>query len=654
MTTPIFDEIATAFSTPEAFVDWPQFSVTGEGDLPSWFDGTGLAVASIGIAGTMLSRLTDPADPPLVTVDRRLASQWFDMTLRHTGWNMPSPWDPVAGNYRSADGWIRLHTNAPHHRAAALSMLGTPVDREAVATAVSEWQAVDLETAVVEAGGCAAQMRGLDAWSNHPQGRAVAAEPLIHWSSHAADPAFRVQYRERPLAGLRVLDLTRMLAGPVGGRFLAAYGADVLRIDPADWDEPGVVPEVTLGKRCARLDLKDGGDRAIFERLLAEADVFLHGYRADALDRLGYDAEAIRHINPRIVDVALNAYGWTGPWTDRRGFDSLMQMSSGIAAHGMAMAGANRPKPLPVQALDHATGYFLAVAVLHALAEGIESGGAMSARLSLARTARLLADYRRDLSGNWRTRPKPISIRESKIPIGARPGASVTIRPVICVRPRLRSGVTVAPLDEQNGEPVEHHGVQYMPHEVGAHWKRAADRIVGHTKADGDGKDDCRDQKADRRGNVATAHQETDDEDRKQRRQIARGRTGKRDHQRHGDDAHGYKANRQRGGGPGRQCQVVAQGEIECCQNEHQDWQRIRRSGPARGEGMEQKRAYADDPDPDGKEQSRRGSAGAASPNQKGQDGGDDEGQIGHGVDRFRPEGRIDALAIIVDRFVQW
>ena len=128
------------------------------------------------------------------------------------------------------------------------------------------------------------------------------------------------------------------------------------------------MPEVTIGKRCAGLDLKVHEDRAVFERLLTEADVFLHGYRAEALDRLGYDAETVRRLNPRVIDVALNAYGWTGPWTGRRGFDSLLQMSTGIAAHGMAMAGVDRPRPLPVQALDHATGYLMAAAVLYGLA----------------------------------------------------------------------------------------------------------------------------------------------------------------------------------------------------------------------------------------------------------------------------------------------
>lgn len=381
------NDVATAFPT----ADLASVSVVGEGNLLSWFQVTELAVATLGAAGLMLARLGGLGEPPPVTVDRRLASFWFDMTLRPSGWSMPSPWDPVAGNYRAKTGWIRLHTNVPHHRAAALSVLGVAADRSAVARAVAGWEANALETAVVEAGGCAAEMRSLEALSVHPQGRAVAGEPLIHWRTCPDGAAFSVNVPERPLTGLRVLDLTRVLAGPVAGRFLSAYGADVLRIDPPHWDEPGIVPEVTLGKRCAGLDLHRSDDRATFESLLKQADIFLHGYRPAALERLGYGEDVVRRLNPGVVDVSLDAYGWTGPWAARRGFDSLIQMSSGIADYGMAKQGTDRPYPLPVQALDHATGYLMAAAVLHALREGAKSGYGLSARLSLARTAHLLS-----------------------------------------------------------------------------------------------------------------------------------------------------------------------------------------------------------------------------------------------------------------------
>jgi crotonobetainyl-CoA:carnitine CoA-transferase CaiB-like acyl-CoA transferase len=106
----------------------------------------------------------------------------------------------------------------------------------------------------------------------------------------------------------------------------------VLRIDPPGWDEPGVVPEVTLGKRCARLDLHGAADRDAFEHLLAQADVLVHGYRPGALDALGYDEARRRTIRPEVIDVALNAYGWSGPWQALVGFDSLVQMSAGVVA----------------------------------------------------------------------------------------------------------------------------------------------------------------------------------------------------------------------------------------------------------------------------------------------------------------------------------
>ncbi len=368
-------------------------------DLPAWFSVSALAAASIAGAGVMLRKWSGLEAP--VTVDQRLAALWFDMTLRPDGWQLPSVWDPIAGDYRTRDGFIRLHTNAPHHRKAALSVLGDLPDREGVAGAVSAWQADALETAIVSAGGCAATMRDLDAWQDHPQGAAVAREPLVHWHHcGTVDPRQPGRSTERPLAGIKVLDLTRVLAGPVAGRFLAAFGAMVLRIDPPDWDEPGVVPEVTLGKRCAGLDLGTPEDRAVFEQLLAEADVLLHGYRPGALPGLGYDRGALSHLNPALVDVSLNAYGWTGPWSGRRGFDSLVQMSSGIADHGMRMSEADTPVPLPVQALDHATGYFLAAAVLRALVERRDTGSVLSARLSLARTAHLLAATKRAHTGS--------------------------------------------------------------------------------------------------------------------------------------------------------------------------------------------------------------------------------------------------------------
>jgi len=368
----------------------------GAGDLPGCFAVTDLAAASVGAAALAVEQLivAQGGAARAVRVDRRLASLWFGWSLHPLGWERPPLWDAVAGDYPTADGWIRLHTNARHHRDAALAVLGCAVDREAVASAVAAWRGEALEAAVVGRGGCAAVMRSAEQWRAHPQGRAVAAEPLIAIASASSDAGRGwAATPSRPLAGLKVLDLTRVLAGPVATRFLAGYGADVLRIDPPGWNEPGVIPEVTLGKRCARLDLKQPADRAIFEGLLAEADILVHGYRADALERMGYGEQMRRQISPGLIDVALDAYGWTGPWAGRRGFDSLVQMSCGIAEHGMREQGASKPVPLPVQALDHATGYLIAAAVVRGLLYRLQDKRAMQARLSLGRVAEFLVAH---------------------------------------------------------------------------------------------------------------------------------------------------------------------------------------------------------------------------------------------------------------------
>jgi len=389
----MLDEISRALGLPGVAASRVNF--IGHDRLASCFPVSDLAAASIGAAAMAVSELVGlSGKAPHVSVDYRVASLWFGWSIRPQGWEMPAPWDAIAGDYRTRDGWIKLHTNAPHHRAAALSVLGCDPTREAVADCVSAWSGDDLEDAIIAAGGCAARMRTSEDWQGHPQGQAVAAEPLIIWdpSGHGtarqsgASPA-------RPLSGLRVLDLTRVIAGPVATRFLAGFGADVLRIDPPAWDEPSVIPEVTLGKRCARLDLKTAIGRETFGQLLGQADILIHGYRSDALEELGFGAAARQVIRPGLIDISLDAYGHSGPWTRRRGFDSLVQFSSGIAAAGMDWRHADTPVSLPVQALDHATGYLLATAAVRGVHSRINGAEPRRARLSLARTARLLMDH---------------------------------------------------------------------------------------------------------------------------------------------------------------------------------------------------------------------------------------------------------------------
>lgn len=390
MTQLYFPEITHAFPNSSLDTICTNLKYSGKESLPSWYCVSDLAVDTIAVAGAFLAQRINQKNTS-VQVDRRLASLWFQHSIRAVGWQLPDVWDSIAGNYPTNDGWVRLHTNARAHKAAALSVLSCDNTREAVTIAVKNWSANELAEAVVAAGGCSAKMHSPSEWLAHPQGTAVTREPLIHWQLNGVvAPDKKVINTKRPLEGVKVLDLTRILAGPVATRFLAGYGADVLRIDPPGWDEPAAAPEVTLGKHCASLNLHDKEDRKLFEQRLREADVVVHGYRPGALSNLGYDDGILQQINPRLINVSLCAYGWTGPWAQRRGFDSLVQMSCGIAAHGMEQSNAEAPVSLPVQALDHGTGYLIAASVIHALNRRQTQGDVYSAKLSLARTACLL------------------------------------------------------------------------------------------------------------------------------------------------------------------------------------------------------------------------------------------------------------------------
>lgn len=361
--------------------------------FPSAYAVSELAASSLGLATQAAANLITSSQP--VEINVRLASRWFQHSFMPLNRPAPALWDPFAGDYTSADGWIRLHTNAAHHRQAMESVLGRHPDRQALAQQVARWQTTELEQAIIAAGGCAAEMRSAEAWQQHPQGQAVNQEPLIAWQTTAPGPVptWRLP-TARPLLGIKVLDLTRIIAGPVATRFLASLGANVLRIDPPGWQEPTLDEEITCGKRRAVLDLNLQADRETFTQLLREADVLVQGYRADALEKLGFDAETRQQLAPGLVDVSLNAWGWQGPWRNRRGFDSLVQMGCGIAEQGMRSQHSDKPTPLPVQALDHATGYLMAAAVLEGLRKRKESGNGSQARLSLARTALMLQQHR--------------------------------------------------------------------------------------------------------------------------------------------------------------------------------------------------------------------------------------------------------------------
>ncbi|MDO4066170.1 CoA transferase [Clavibacter michiganensis] len=398
MTSPGHDDASGLAAAAALLGATARTRVGGRGALRSALPVTDLAVNALGLLGGAVAALveaTDLAGPREVVVHRGRAEAWCGQHVEPTGWALPSPWDPLSGSFPTRDGsWIRTHANAPRHRAALLSVTGCAPDADvaALTRAIAGWDALALEDAVVAAGGVAAALRSAGEWAATDAGRAVAAEPLIARQDGGAvvgSSGWRPS-AEAPLAGIRVLDLTRVIAGPACTQALAALGADVLRVDPPAWDEPAVLPLVMAGKRTARLDARTPDGRARLTELMADADVLVHGYRPGALDALGFPREERERIRPGLVDVAVDAYGWTGPWAGRRGFDSIVQSASGIAHAGMVAAGSDRPVPLPVQALDWSTGYLAAASAVAGLARRAGTGRGSSWRLSLARTAHTL------------------------------------------------------------------------------------------------------------------------------------------------------------------------------------------------------------------------------------------------------------------------
>jgi crotonobetainyl-CoA:carnitine CoA-transferase CaiB-like acyl-CoA transferase len=328
----------------------------------------------------------------------------------------PAPaWDRIAGLYRCGDDrYVRLHTNFPHHREGMLRLLGCAYDRKAVAAALSGWQAEALEAAAAEAGLVAVMVRSPEQWAAHAQGRAVASLPLLEITRIGeAPPRALPKAASRPLSGLRVLDLTRVIAGPVCGRTLAAHGAEVMRITAPHLPALAELDVDTgRGKLSAELDLRAAEERERLTALLRDAHVFVQGYRPGALAHLGFSPEACAEARPGIVAVSLSAYGRNGPWASRRGFDSLVQSASGINHAEAEAAGSALPKELPAQALDHASGYLMALGAMLALLRKEVEGGSWHVQVSLARTGHWLANLGRLPRGLELSDPTPAAVTD--------------------------------------------------------------------------------------------------------------------------------------------------------------------------------------------------------------------------------------------------
>jgi len=309
---------------------------------------------------------------------------------------VPDAWDAFSGLYRCEDGWVRIHANFAHHREGALRLLGldpATARRADAEAAMRSWRAVDFEDAASSRGLVATALRRFDEWDATPQGRAVAAQPLftIDRIGDAAPLTLPALADDAPpLDGLRVLELTRILAGPVGGRALAAYGSDVMLVNSPNLPNIDAIADTSRGKLSAHVDLRTAEGRQVLGRLVGDAHVFIQGYRPGGIAALGFGAETLAQVRPGIVCVSLSAYGTQGPWADRRGFDSLVQTAMGFNHAEGEAAGDGKPRPLPMQILDEATGYLIAMGAAAALWRQQREGGSWHVQVSLAQTGHWL------------------------------------------------------------------------------------------------------------------------------------------------------------------------------------------------------------------------------------------------------------------------
>ena len=382
-----------------------QLTLTGhEPVMPSSFAVGTAAHASLAAAALVATQIGERRNGlrQQVSVDMRHAALECTGRFEIDG-RTPELWDRLAGVYLCGDArWVRLHTNFAHHRDGVLRLLGLPLGadtpREAVAAALRDWQAFAFEDAAAKAGLVVAAVRSFADWEAHPQSAAIAAQPLVAIEKIGDAPPRTwpaLAHSASPLHGLRVLDLTRILAGPVGGRTLAAYGADVMLVNSPNLPNVEAIIDTSRGKLSALADLHEPAVRDGLRAVLRDAHVFVQGYRPGALATLGFAPADLAAARPGIVSVSLSAYGEMGPWAGRRGFDSLVQSATGFNDAESRAVGSTEPKALPMQILDMATGFLIAFGAQAALLKQQAEGGSWQVRVSLARTGQWLRELGR-------------------------------------------------------------------------------------------------------------------------------------------------------------------------------------------------------------------------------------------------------------------
>jgi crotonobetainyl-CoA:carnitine CoA-transferase CaiB-like acyl-CoA transferase len=350
------------------------------------------AIAAAALAAArLLAQRTGTAQQVTVDVDAAAAAMrsWTYLAGTANATRTPGGGAPQLFFATEDDRWIFLHRRAAHHAARQERVLGSGSSDREVAEAVRRWTGAALEEAIVGADACAALVRSHAEWAAHEQAAAVAELPLLEVTrigDSAREPAGR---GDRPLGGVRVLDVTHVLAGPTCARTLAEHGADVLRIGPgSSGDRNPMQRDTGHGKRSAVLDLKGTDGAATLRALIGGADVFSQGYRPGALAGLGFAPEEVAALRPGIVYVSMTAFGRLGPWRGRRGYDSVVQSVNGFCDE---VAVDGEPRFLPVSALDYVTGYLAAFGAQVALGRRAAEGGSYHVQLSLAQTGRYLA-----------------------------------------------------------------------------------------------------------------------------------------------------------------------------------------------------------------------------------------------------------------------
>jgi crotonobetainyl-CoA:carnitine CoA-transferase CaiB-like acyl-CoA transferase len=419
--------INDALRTLLPFAGWTEertraVEFTGGADpiLPTPFriSETGAAtLAAVGLAVSDLWELrTGRRQKVAVDTRQATASLRSGSYMKIDGAPISNARNEVMGTYPAKHGrWSYLHCNFPNHRAAALKVLGVNEDRDAVRKAVAQWDALELEEAIIAAKGAGGMVRTMEEWAQHPQGIAVASLPLMEIVRIGDSSPEQLRKGDRPLSGIRVLDLTRVIAGPTCGRTLAEHGADVMKITAAHLPSLGRQEYDTgHGKLSAHLDLREAKDTEILRGLVRDADVFAQGYRPGTIGGRGFSPETLAQLRPGIVVVSLCAFGHVGPWASRRGFDTVVQTVSGITSRqGELFPGAEPgPQFYPVSAIDFLTGYLMAFGSMVALARRTREGGSWLVRISLAQVGRWLVERGQVPAADLKDVPKEFTAAE--------------------------------------------------------------------------------------------------------------------------------------------------------------------------------------------------------------------------------------------------